>query len=913
MKEATPTRKLPITMKKAPPPVVSASKASPKASRTSPRKSTAEKAPAKVPAAKVKPPTAKHKLLGALKTLFPQKSQALLANDGIAQWSDGSAGRARTIETQAKELEMFLNAQSGGNSSTASEILKSSLNRNSMQAVRSKFQSSELEERCKIDASIARGAYGFCNHHKSKGTRPKSIQDAMDAVLVAACFDDDEDTVPPLNIAKHFDTTTDIIEAYRAWAETIRHSGNLFAPKVRKTREDCILEDARRAIHEFCHSDEGSRLDTNSYRVYKLPWLDKGGEVGSHQQKIWHEKYMTNHYKDFAKSNAYAKFRRQQQENGQRDTISETVFRNNVCKCVRDPSPESCVDLLMSGLSEYMKAITKAVTRNKVTANRLRYCNCDRHTRARDTSEFDDSDDVMWEDLVRGRPNDLIRATCCKSVEQPMLYCEEVGTGRIPKLIPWACTHGTVEGGNQCTICGVDKILKVKECPALSNCDIPIPVMEWTLAPRAGTKKSGTDKGKQNTQIELTPRSVPMKLVVFHFLNQLKKCRSHYNEKEWLNLTRTIDIASFSKDEIVILTDFSATCDLRAAQTDNSSQDAHAVLAIFAVLHSRREVKGKDEKDIVVTRMVNDCDVWHFFGETISKGKKNDHVFHNVCLEEIVQHYKRKTPTLNHALVWTDNCAGQYKCSSNFLKIASFSERVGDVRISHRFAQKYHFKGVWDAAGKIVKDHMRDKELAGVRFSKAVECFKNLRHELKTPKKVTDILKRNTFTVTTRFFGFGTESKKEFNELRNEYAHIVFTNRKHVPKMKKVDGTQKLFSVKGTNESCNIDDGETEWKLRIAHKPCACRECRGKEEGACPFQQLRNEKEIWVSENKTEVQARPRNADHAAIFKQLEPDLRRILEIHTGNITCKMIVPRLRLRNLAVTGRKHELAQRLAG
>jgi hypothetical protein len=45
----------------------------------------------------------------------------------------------------------------------------------------------------------------------------------------------------------------------------------------------------------------------------------------------------------------------------------------------------------------------------------------------------------------------------------------------------------------------------------------------------------------------------------------------------------------------------------------------------------------KNEKEVTVR--LNECDVWHFFGDTISKGKKNDHVFHNACLEDIVKHY----------------------------------------------------------------------------------------------------------------------------------------------------------------------------------------------------------------------------------------------------------------------------------
>ena len=43
--------------------------------------------------------------------------------------------------------------------------------------------------------------------------------------------------------------------------------------------------------------------------------------------------------------------------------------------------------------------------------------------------------------------------------------------------------------------------------------------------------------------------------------------------------------------------------------------------------------------------MISDCDRWIFFGDTISKGKKNDHVFHNACQTYIINHYDEETKT----------------------------------------------------------------------------------------------------------------------------------------------------------------------------------------------------------------------------------------------------------------------------
>jgi hypothetical protein len=68
-------------------------------------------------------------------------------------------------------------------------------------------------------------------------------------------------------------------------------------------------------------------------------------------------------------------------------------------------------------------------------------------------------------------------------------------------------------------------------------------------------------------------------------------------------------------DTLLILPDFSATWGLKAAQLDNYSQDAHAVLAVFVVSHSQCamcdievDVPLGNGLTIKCTR-VNNCDV----------------------------------------------------------------------------------------------------------------------------------------------------------------------------------------------------------------------------------------------------------------------------------------------------------------
>jgi hypothetical protein len=86
-----------------------------------------------------------------------------------------------------------------------------------------------------------------------------------------------------------------------------------------------------------------------------------------------------------------------------------------------------------------------------------------------------------------------------------------------------------------------------------------------------------------------------LKEVVARFKTQLEKTRTHFNESEWLRYVRKVDAATLSRNELLVFTDFSATCDLRATKLENCSQDAQVVLAIFVVCHSPRLITVKQE------------------------------------------------------------------------------------------------------------------------------------------------------------------------------------------------------------------------------------------------------------------------------------------------------------------------------
>ena len=181
----------------------------------------------------------------------------------------------------------------------------------------------------------------------------------------------------------------------------------------------------------------------------------------------------------------------------------------------------------------------------------------------------------------------------------------------------------------------------------------------------------------------------------------------------------------------------------------------------------------------------------------------------------------------------TDNCARQYKCRQNFFKLTTFGERHPGSIAVHKFAQKFKFKGPWDATGKIVKQAIKNCELQLKCCLNAIDCYDNIRERLAQDgsgkkqnqwkkwelEKNEEILTKRVFRTNRTFIGLAAETKEEYDELvASGREHVVFTNREHVPDMKAIPGTQKIYQATG------ICVGEK--TLTTAELQCSCGPCR---------------------------------------------------------------------------------------
>jgi hypothetical protein len=173
----------------------------------------------------------------------------------------------------------------------------------------------------------------FIRHHPAKGLRPQAVQDVVDAILVAATFGPVK-KVSLFQIADSFGVSRQTVDKCKERGAEMQATGAACKPAARQQRLDCIRAAAKIAVHELCHSNEGSNVDTESYRIMKLMNVNTN-KIDGHPLRVWYK--MTNKIRFNAskESNVYKEFR----DTHDQVEIGEEVFRLTVCPCVRNPGP----------------------------------------------------------------------------------------------------------------------------------------------------------------------------------------------------------------------------------------------------------------------------------------------------------------------------------------------------------------------------------------------------------------------------------------------------------------------------------------------------------------------------------------------------------------------------------------------
>lgn len=151
------------------------------------------------------------------KRMFDRRKRARMNGDDDTDglWDNISPAKVKShspkqIQRISNELEQVLGVLCNGDKSYAADVLAHLMTKRHMgsdlfQNVEKKI--SYFSERS-LDNRIVDGIVGFFDHHHSRGTRPTEAAHAVDAVMVACCWDIcDSDDVPP-GVEKSLKTNT---------------------------------------------------------------------------------------------------------------------------------------------------------------------------------------------------------------------------------------------------------------------------------------------------------------------------------------------------------------------------------------------------------------------------------------------------------------------------------------------------------------------------------------------------------------------------------------------------------------------------------------------------------------------------------------------------------------------------------
>jgi hypothetical protein len=212
-------------------------------------------------------------------------------------------------------LELLLNTVASQDLETAGCILSCLLEKRDLNRVRTELLESGRKEKMLVDMQIIENIKEFLRYHKKPkgGTVPSILTAAVEAVETAIMFPSRKSLTPVKRIIESIGYSHGRPDArlLKIQEQTVNmiNDGRQFKPSGRVTREDSYIDEAAQCITNYCHSDESSRTDTNSYRVYKIrnP-ADRKDVIRKCEQRVWNEVTWKNRFEAFLKSLAYAKF-----------------------------------------------------------------------------------------------------------------------------------------------------------------------------------------------------------------------------------------------------------------------------------------------------------------------------------------------------------------------------------------------------------------------------------------------------------------------------------------------------------------------------------------------------------------------------------------------------------------------------
>ena len=127
-------------------------------------------------------------------------------------------------------------------------------------------------------------------------------------------------------------------------------------------------------MHEFGHSDECSRIDSNSSRVITIK---HDGDSFRHVGRAWDVSTWLEKHALFKSSETL----KQHLTLPKFKVPSQSSFYEHSCPCLSNPTNHSYVDIIKSKLCHHMKAISTELRLNTQLRNATQTCTCLLHTK----------------------------------------------------------------------------------------------------------------------------------------------------------------------------------------------------------------------------------------------------------------------------------------------------------------------------------------------------------------------------------------------------------------------------------------------------------------------------------------------------------------------------------------------------
>ena len=211
------------------------------------------------------------------------------------------------------------------------------------------------------ETTIVKNIKNFMNVNDKMGGPNKHTSNIVRTAILSACTYQTTTGIEKIRTCLDINKTTFYkFMATKSLHENEINMDNFILPKKHvysRSTKSAQLQ----SINDFCHSDEGSSIDSNSHKVFEL-------EDGSkHPRRIFRVKTIKENYSIFVQSEVVEQFKN---INPNYKTPSLSTFKRNLCPCLSTPTMMSCVDINTSGLCYYMKGLGDFFEKEKILENK---------------------------------------------------------------------------------------------------------------------------------------------------------------------------------------------------------------------------------------------------------------------------------------------------------------------------------------------------------------------------------------------------------------------------------------------------------------------------------------------------------------------------------------------------------------